>query len=195
MRYQIHGDIVKTHPIVLAALIGSMACQPKDQRPADQPGGAATTSLEDAWKVSMRGYGPIRTGMTLSEAAAAGGRPFSELMLGSVECDYVFFAGDSIEGNAHFMVVNGQIARVDVSDSSIATAEGARIGDSEQRIQELYAGRVSVEPHKYVDGHYLIVAPAAPDTNHAIIFETDGSRVTSYRAGRLPEVRYIEGCS
>jgi hypothetical protein len=187
---------MKTGAIVLAALIGSMACQPKDQPPAEQPGDAASASPEDAWTVSIRGYGPIRTGMTLAQAAAAGGRPFSELMLGSIECDYVFFAGDTIAGNAHFMVVHGQIARVDVSDSSIATAEGARIGDSEQRIQELYSGRVSVEPHKYVDGHYLIVAPyAREDSGHAIIFETDGRSVTEFRAGRLPEVRYIEGCS
>lgn len=148
------------------------------------------------WSVTARGYGPIEAGMTLDQAATAGNRPFSDLMLGSVECDYVFFAGDSIEGTVHFMVVHGAIARVDISDSGITTAEGARIGDSEQRIHELYSGRVTVEPHKYVDGHYLVVAPSAPaDSGHAIIFETDGSRVTSFRAGRVPEVRYIEGCS
>jgi hypothetical protein len=148
------------------------------------------------WSVTARGYGPIEAGMMLDQAAAAGGRPFSDLMLGSEECDYVFFAGDSVEGNVHFMVVHGRVARVDVSDGGIATAEGARIGDSEQRIRELYPGRITVEPHKYIDGHYMIVAPAAPaDSGHAIIFETDGAHVTSYRAGRLPEVRYIEGCS
>ena len=29
----------------------------------------------------------------------------------------------------------------------------------------------------------------------AIIFETDGAEVTSFRAGRLPPVRWVEGCS
>jgi hypothetical protein len=27
-----------------------------------------------------------------------------------------------------------------------------------------------------------------------IVFETDGQRVTRFRAGRLPAVQYVEGC-
>ena len=29
----------------------------------------------------------------------------------------------------------------------------------------------------------------------AYVFETDGKRVTNFRAGKFPEVEYIEGCS
>jgi hypothetical protein len=28
----------------------------------------------------------------------------------------------------------------------------------------------------------------------AIVFETDGKRVTMFRAGRMPEVEWVEGC-
>jgi hypothetical protein len=187
---------LKTGRTVLAALIVSAACQPKDQPPADQPGDAPVTAENQGWTVNLHGYGPIRAGMTLAEAAQAGGRQFGEPQMGSQECDYFLFADDTIRGRAHFMVVNGQIARVDVNDSSISTAEGARMGDSEQRIMELYSGRVTVQPHKYTDGHYLVVAPgAAVDSGFNLIFETDGQKVTTYRAGRMPEVEYIEGCS
>jgi hypothetical protein len=166
--------------------------QPRNEQPRQDPPAAST----DAWTVSIHGYGPIRAGMTLSEAAAAGGRRFGEPQMGSEECDYFLFADDSVRGSAHFMVVNGQIARVDVNDSTISTAEGARVGDTEQRITELYPGRVTVQPHKYSDGHYLVVAPASPaDSGRNIIFETDGQKVTTYRAGRMPEVEYVEGCS
>ena len=51
------------------------------------------------------------------------------------------------------------------------------------------------EPHKYVEaGHYLIVSSPS-DTTRQLVFETDGKRVTSYRVGRTPEVRWVEGCS
>ncbi len=95
------------------------------------------------------------------------------------------------------MIIDGRVARVDLQPgATIRTAEGAGIGDTEERIHALYPGRVEVQPHHYVDGHYLIVRPVTPaDSSHRIIFETDGKRVTSYRTGRLPEVRWIEGCS
>jgi hypothetical protein len=28
----------------------------------------------------------------------------------------------------------------------------------------------------------------------ALVFETDGKHVTMFRAGRLPEVKWVEGC-
>jgi hypothetical protein len=94
------------------------------------------------------------------------------------------------------MTVGGQVGRVEVSDTSVGTAAGARVGDSEARINELYAGRVQTTPHKYVDGHYLIVRRAADaDSVYRLVFETDGERVTRYRGGRMPEVEWVEGCS
>jgi hypothetical protein len=54
---------------------------------------------------------------------------------------------------------------------------------------------VEVTPHKYVapDGNYLTVW----STNHkaAVRFETLQGKVTSFYAGRVPEVEYVEGCS
>jgi hypothetical protein len=78
----------------------------------------------------------------------------------------------------------------------VRTSEGAGVGDTEASVLARYEGRVRVEPHKYAGptGHYLVVA-APPDTSHLIIFETDEGTVVTYRAGRTPEVRYVEGCS
>jgi hypothetical protein len=90
------------------------------------------------------------------------------------------------------MVIEGRIARIDVDSATIATTAGARVGDSEQHIRELYGERLITSPHKYVEGHYLTVTPR--DTAHRILFETDGQRVTRYRAGRVPEVEWVERC-
>jgi hypothetical protein len=40
-------------------------------------------------------------------------------------------------------------------------------------------------------GHSLVFTP---DPQHRIIFETDGKVVTRYRAGRMPEVEWVEKC-
>jgi hypothetical protein len=94
------------------------------------------------------------------------------------------------------MAVGGQIARVEVTDSTVATAAGARVGDSEARINQLYAGRVQTGPHKYTNGHYLTVRRGTgADSAYRLVFETDGRRVTRYRGGRMPEVEWVEGCS
>ena len=184
------------HPLVPLLLLVTLSCQPRDHAAAGSARDSAPAAQATEWTVSPAGYGPVQVGMTLAEAARAAGRTFGEPQMGAEECDYFLFADDSVRGSAHFMVVNGQIARVDVNDSTISTAEGARIGDTEQRIMALYPNRVTVQPHKYTDGHYLVVAPATPaDSGRTIIFETDGQTVTTYRAGRMPEVEFVEGCS
>jgi hypothetical protein len=92
------------------------------------------------------------------------------------------------------MVENGRVVRADVTSGSAKTAEGAGIGDTEARILELYPGLRS-GPHKYTPGSYLVVLPNAPaDTLHRYVFETDGVRVTRFRAGVFPPVEYVEGC-
>jgi hypothetical protein len=94
------------------------------------------------------------------------------------------------------MVRGGEVARVQVDSGPVRTVEGAGIGDSEARIDSLYHGRVTVGPHKYTEGHYLTVKPTTGDESaFRLLFETDGRRVTRYRAGRLPEVEWVEGCA
>jgi hypothetical protein len=109
-------------------------------------------------------------------------------------CDYLVWDGGP--PGVHVMFDEHHVARVDIDTASIVTAAGARIGDDEARIKRLYPGQVTVTPHKYVDGHYLTVTPAAPaDKRYRLVFETVGGRVNRYRAGIMPSVEYVEGCS
>lgn len=93
------------------------------------------------------------------------------------------------------MVVDGVVVRVDADSNTVPTADGARVGDTEKRVLALYGKRVTVSPHEYTDGHYLTVRPVTGDTTFLIIFETDSSTVTTFRAGRVPQVQWVEGCS
>jgi hypothetical protein len=98
------------------------------------------------------------------------------------------------------MVLRGRISRVDVGRPSVVrTASGVGIGSTEDEVMRTYAGRIRVEPHPYTGrrgGQYLIYTPADPSDQHlSLIFETDGQRVVSFRAGLKDAVGLIEGCA
>ncbi len=145
--------------------------------------------------VSMRGIGPLHTDMTLTQASSATGKTFELPANGDPSgCNYVRWP-DGPQG-VSLMVVNLKVVRVDVTSSTIATDEGARVGDTEAKVLSLYRGRVTISPHKYTKGHYLTVTSAnADESDYRLVFETDEGIVTRYRSGRLPAVEYVEGCS
>lgn len=158
---------------------------------------AAPAAADTGWVLRMDGAGPLRIGMTVDEARAALGGDLTSGLAGSPDptaCDYPRSA--ALPAGLKVMMEGGRLVRVDIDSASLATAEGARVGDPEARIRQLYAGRVTEGPHKYVEsGKYLTVRPADADTARALVFETDGGRVTRMRAGQRPQVEYVEGCS
>ena len=141
------------------------------------------------------GLGPVQIGMQLSEAVSMG--LLSENPNLKPECDYVFPAvGSGIPEGVSVMVVRGRIARIDVDTGLVTTDEGARLGDTEERIRSLYGDDARETQHKYIEkGHYFTVLGDSASAGKAIVFETDGRQVTMFRAGRIPEVQWVEACS
>jgi hypothetical protein len=128
--------------------------------------------------------------MTVEEASRILGVNFTSE--GSSEsCHYV--KPEDGPAGISLMIIDGRVARIDVEDQAIPTSVGVHVGDSEDRVKMLYMNQVEVTNHKYTDGHYITVVPA--DGSNRIVFETDGTKVTRYRAGRMPEVEWVEGCS
>ncbi len=160
---------------------------PPAQTPAPVPAQADTPNTT-TWTITAAGLGPLRVGQTIAEASTAVGGGFSG---GAGSCTYAVWP--KAPTGVAVMLANGRVVRIEVRSGTIATAAGARIGDSEARINSLYPGRVTSSPHKYnPGGHYMAIR--APNASNRIVFETDGSRVTNYRAGRSPEVEQVEGC-
>ena len=180
------GDTVAAAPAAPAAPAAA---------PSPTPAAPADSVVDPArWVLRADGVGPVRVGMTVAEAnqAVSGGL---DRTTGLEQCDYV--RPKQGPAGVSLMVVDGRIARVDVRDSArVSTVAGVLPGESEARVREAYPG-VRVQPHKYDErGHYMIVIPGAPsDTLHRIVFETDGSKVTSMRGGLFPTVEFVEGCS
>lgn len=182
--------------VALAACGGGGAEEPKPgagESPivsVAPPASARRFSRADtAWSVTPRGIGSVKVGSNARDALGLN-VTLADAPGAEQACAYVR-SGRLPEG-VGVLATKGLVARIDVDSGRVATLEGARIGDPESRIRELYAGRVRQEPHKFSAGHYLVVTPA--DSGYRIIFETDGKVVTSYRAGRMPEVAWVEKC-
>lgn len=167
--------------------------------PAAPPAARDPMGADTAWRLTEQGIGPVRVGMTVDELRAAlGGEVRAEVLSdgGPDACGYAF--SPALPAGVRVMTVGGKVARVEVDSGSVAAASGARIGDAQARVRELYAGRETrVQPHKYVAGSYVVVLPGAPaDTLHRLVFETDSAgAVTRFRGGVFPPVEYVEGCS
>ena len=201
-----NGSLVGCSVLALVVLTAT-GCSNDAGRAAQRPDSVASqgtasaipaapdSSTAPTYTVTEHGIGPLRAGMTFAEAdAALGGALLVPVGVDTTGCDYLVWDGGP--SGVHVMFDQHHVARVDVDTASIATAAGARVGDDEARIKRLYPGQVTVTPHKYEDGHYLTVTPQAPaDKGYRLIFETAGGRVTRYRAGVLPSVEYVEGCS
>jgi hypothetical protein len=193
----------KALPLALAALLagcggdGGGAGETAGDTSAGTPAGDSGKTVvapddAGAWAVTLRGAGPVRVGMTADEAMRALGTRYEPGA--DAECEEI--SSSNLPEGVWLMAVERRVVRVDVTQGTVATAEGARIGDPEARIVSLYGGRVEARPHKYTDGKYLVVSGTDPaDRNHRLVFETDGEKVTRYRAGALPQVEWVEGCA
>lgn len=153
----------------------------------------AASAHADDWRITTAGYGPAKIGMSVAEASQALGMTLvAEGPIDNPECHYLR-PEPAVEG-LWFMISDDHVVRVEVNAPGIATRSGLGVGDSEARVKELLPS-AEVTPHKYVapDGNYLTVWTA--DRKAAVRFETLQGKVTSFYAGRVPEVEYVEGCS
>lgn len=152
------------------------------------------TASAEEWRISTSGLGPAKIGMTVAEAAQALQR---ELMvdgeIDSPRCYYVK-PHPPIIGLA-IMVSHGRVVRFDVTEPGITTLSGLGVGDTEARVIEVLGSSIEITPHKYLapEGNYLTLW--SENRRFAVRFETHLGKVTSFYAGRLPEVRHVEGCA
>ena len=172
------------------------ACAKEDDQAVkgrNGPNGAARDSVSDL-ALGEDGLGQLQVGMTLTEAVNMG--LVNERPDMKPACDFVFPAvGAGIPFGVNVMVVRGKIARIDVDTGTVTTEDGVKIGDTEDKVKSVYGDELQVQPHKYIEGgHYMTVKGDSASAGKAIVFETDGKRVTMFRAGRIPEVEWVEGC-
>ncbi len=182
----------------LMAILGVLllaGCQP--ERPSADRGNLGDTLKAPKvarWQLEIDGVGLGRVGMTVADAERfLGPATVDRLEPGDV-CGDARFA--TLPEGVSFMLAGDTIVRADINAEGVHTPDGIGVGSTEAAVRAAYGDRMTVEPHPYEGptGHYLVVTdPSRP--GFLTIFETNGVTVTSLRAGRLPEVRLIEGCA
>jgi len=180
--------------MLVVALVS--ACNKDDEKAVkgpNAPNGAGHDTVSDI-ALSEDGLGQVQIGMTLDEAVNMG--LLNENPNMNPRCDFVYPAVGSGLPDVGVMVVRGKIARIDVDTGTVTTEDGVKIGDTEDKVKGVYGDELTIEPHKFIiGGHYMTVMGDSASAGKALVFETDGARVSNFRAGRLPEVKWVEGCS
>ncbi len=144
----------------------------------------------DGWVIRENGVGRIKIGMTLAQLSAALHQELAADERDDKGCFYITPRGHN---NVSFMIIDGNVVRVEVGAPGVATSTGIQVGDSEERVGKVYGTRVKVTDHQYVDtGHYLTVRSA--DGRYGVRFETDKGKITMFYAGNYDAIQYVEGC-
>ena len=154
---------------------------------------ANLTSLSDnAWVIRQDGVGPVKIGMNLFQLSSLLHEKFS--MPDSKDEQGCFYVEPTKHPQVGFMIVDGRLARIDVTEPGVPTTKGIQVGDSEAHALKVYGPRLKVEPHAYTrpEGHYLTLRSS--NGRYGIRFETDQGKIVMFYAGRFEAVQYIEGC-
>jgi len=92
-------------------------------------------------------------------------------------------------------VVAGTVERVDVDTRTITTRSGAGIGDTEDRIREMFGERIHTTPLPDGSGNLLAYVPKdVADATYRVMFLSNGVQITRLWAGRLPWAEELGGC-
>jgi len=161
------------------------------------PSGSTTSlgppTLKDSSTISTVGLDKVQFGMTVAEAEKAAGSALTSDAPKS-SC----YAVKPAQGAAgvSFLISDGRVESVTIGAPPIATKSGAKVGSTEAQIKDLYPGQIEVQPRlDGQPGNQLVFTPKdAADAKFRLVFFTDGSIVTSYRAGRVPQVLAATGC-
>ncbi|MGB3624647.1 MAG: hypothetical protein WA989_02395 [Henriciella sp.] len=173
----------------LAELPGSEPATGAQTQPDDPATVAA--AKEACSTLSADGLCNIEFGMSESEARAAYPGDLNGDARENTSCYYLLPAGAGY-GTA-FMMVDGSVKRIDIRDTSVATAAGAKVGMLLDEIDDLYPGGTRT-PNKYAPANEDLKVDLG-DGVFAIFEEGNQGRVRAYRLGIEPAVSFVEGCA
>ena len=182
----------------LVAVTTTRPTAPADTVPPEQLGtlppidDLGRPTLNTASSVSTVGIDRIMFGMAIHDAQVAAGSRFTPVT--PIGHCYLVTPDDGQAGLT-FWVVAGTVERVDVDTRTITTRSGAGIGDTEDRIREMFGERIHTTPLPDGSGNLLAFIPKdVADATYRVMFLSNGVQITRLWAGRLPWAEELGGC-
>ncbi len=158
-----------------------------------EPDFEGTPEFDTNSSVSTVGIDAVTFGMTLARAENAVAGSFVPVDVANQECYLVRPSGGP--NGVLLTITAGTVERVDITNPDITTRSGAGVGMSEDGLYSLFGDNLTTESSD-TGGNRVVFTPSdAADAEFRVIFETDGSVVTSFRSGRLPQVDSTTPCS
>lgn len=210
------NSVTKTMAAISLCLLLS-ACSSNDEvalntvrrepTPASTTTGAPTTTtttiptISRDTRLTLNGLGPVIVGLTPAQVEERSDLTIETHFAGGTgrggpqECRI----GDVVGGalGVSVMTIGDEIARVDVVDNSaIQTLSGLSIGDNEAEVQQLYP-TATKSGHAYIrGGWYYTYRSVNEPQDRALVVEVGAEgKVIRFRAGKMSEVTWVEGCA
>ncbi|GAB4366424.1 MAG: hypothetical protein OHK0021_09910 [Bryobacter sp.] len=159
---------------------------------------ARAQGLSPRYRLGFAGLGPLYFGMPEAQIAERFGEALEEAEAPGEACHARRFAtsGASPLTGLVLIIRNGRLARLDVDTPDWQTQSGARVRMPEGELRKIYGRRLREEPHPIdVTGRLLLLSAREANLRHlAIVFESDGDRVTRIRAGLAKDLTRLEEC-
>jgi hypothetical protein len=151
-------------------------------------------TLGNGSTVTTAGMDRVLFGMTLVNAERAAGSRLLPDPSYAFGADCAVVKPESGPEGIVFTISKGTIERVDiVAPAKNHTRSGAGLGTTVAQLQSLYGQRLATP--QGAQATTLVYTPVdAGDASFRVIFETDGNVVTSFRAGRVPQVNNVIPC-
>ena len=168
------------------------------------PASAGGPSLDRA-KLTARGLGPVKIGMTVRQARAATSTTL-RITQRNGTCAVLEQAG--LHDGVYFLVLNGRIRRATIEATNSVnftnqTARGLKLAQPESRMRRLY-GRPDATRRDVNSGGFRFIynADLAGSPRRRFVFETArlstsirGRFVNTMSVGDTPAVLFYEACS
>jgi hypothetical protein len=213
-----HRRLAAMLPILALALV---ACG-GDDSPDTAAATPSPTGLTVNSRVGLKNIGPVVVGMTIEQMARAAGvsltrQPDFDQAIATSGCAFMSpgtipgYVPPPNSGNKSpiaFMMRSEiapgsadptiKLARIDILGGDFETQQGIKVGSSEQEVQTAFGGSSPLPPRAFIGPpyRYLTATPRQEaDRDFRLVFESDGAKVVTYRAGKLPEVDWKNGCA
>ena len=180
--------LIFTGALALSACATMQRSDTAATMPATQASSASTMAIID-----FHGFGPAKFGANEEAVRIAWGRDLTDGGATSDSCRQLF-AADAY--GISFMLEVGKFVRYDVSTDKYSEPGGLKVGDQATKIESVYAGRFSKQPHKYEQNAFYYIVTPNDGSATRLVFEVGANALISrWRIGLPPAVHYVEGCA